>query len=199
MYKKISTFTEKLSSLPYWKIALAGLVVVSLLCCFVYFFASSRAQKKVFITREEQPEEPEKKNAQIMVHVAGAVARPGLYQLDEGCRVGEALERAGGTLPQADLKPVNFAEKLRDGQKIYVPFMGEKTTTEAGTDASGKLNINLASAKELESLPGIGPSLASRIVDYREKNGSFKSVEDLKKVKGIGEKKFNEIKELITI
>ncbi len=199
MHKKLSPFVEKILYLPYWKLALAGLVVVSSLCCFVYLYAISHSQKKVFIAKEEKPGETEKVPTQIVVHVAGAVARPGLYQLDEGCRVGEALEKAGGTLPQADLKPVNLAEKLRDGQKIYVPVVGERVNSDMGTDASGKINVNEATAKELEALPGIGPTLAKNIVEYREKNGGFKSVEELKKVKGIGDKKFNDIKDLITI
>lgn len=131
----------------------------------------------------------------IIVHIAGAVRSPGVYKLLEGSRVIDGIQAAGGALPSADLDKLNLAEYLEDGCKIFVP---EKSIPpNPSSSANNKININFASEKELESLPGIGPSLAKRIVEYREKNGLFKSLEDLEKVRGIGEKKIEQIKDLI--
>ncbi|MGB9791141.1 MAG: helix-hairpin-helix domain-containing protein [Thermacetogeniaceae bacterium] len=147
---------------------------------------------------------------EVAVHVAGAVNRPGVYYFKEGSRVIDAVERAG-PLPEADLDSLNLAQPLADGVKIYVPKQGEapqapgmssgmvQSSSPSYTQGS-KVNINTASAKELdEALPGIGPTLAQRIVEYREQHGPFRSVEDIKNVSGIGERRFEQIKDLITI
>ena len=129
----------------------------------------------------------------LAVHVSGAVAEPDvLYYLPEGSRVADALETAGGALPEADLSRLNLAALLRDGQKIQVPLREE-----AGE--SGPLNLNLATAEELERLPGIGAALAGRIVSYREKYGPFAEVEDLLNVSGIGEKLLAAIEDQICV
>ncbi|MCX7845001.1 MAG: helix-hairpin-helix domain-containing protein [Dictyoglomaceae bacterium] len=137
----------------------------------------------------------------IIVHIAGAVANPGVYKLLEGSRVIDGIQAAGGALPSADLDRLNLAEYLEDGNKILVPekFISPtlSSTIKGNVFSNNKININFASEKELENLPGIGPSLAKKIVEYREQNGPFKSLEDLEKVRGIGKKKIEQIKDLI--
>lgn len=129
----------------------------------------------------------------IKVEIQGAVKNPGIYELEESTRVEDALNLAG-LLNEADLSKmeVSLALPLLDGQKIYVPFKGEKNKNE------NKININTASAEELEKLPGIGPVLAQRIINYR-KNKPFTAIEEIKNVKGIGEKRFADIEDLICV
>ncbi|MGB9767744.1 MAG: helix-hairpin-helix domain-containing protein [Dictyoglomus turgidum] len=149
------------------------------------------------------------KNEFIIVHITGEVKNPGVYKLEEGARVIDAINLAGGSLPSADLDKVNLADFLRDGSKIYIPSKLENSENELKSQAilskrkidtskSDKVNINTASKEELESLPGIGPTLAQRIIEYREENGPFGSAEDLLNVKGIGEKKLERIRDQIT-
>jgi len=147
----------------------------------------------------------------IQVYVTGAVAKPGVYRLEPEARVYEALDMAGA-LPTANLKNINLALKLEDGQAIMVPAVGEQTAdnilggigtgglSTSNPNSRGKVNINSASAQELdEKLPGIGPTIAQRIVEYRTSQGSFSKIEDLTEVSGIGDKKFTELKDLITV
>lgn len=138
----------------------------------------------------------------LTVHVAGAVARPGLYRLDEGKRVDDALTAAGGALQDGMLDDVNLASPLKDGEKVMVTRRNTAPTTpaEAGPEAvSSTVNINTAGAAELEKLPGVGPSLASRIIDYRKRNGSFSSVEELDNIEGIGPRKLESLKGQVTL
>lgn len=155
-------------------------------------------------------------SGQIVVDVDGAVAHPGLYKLPLGSRVQAALAAAGGLSPQADAHRINRAAKLHDGQKLYVLSQGESapplaasgdqgceghscTSTDggvAGSDAEGQglVNINTANATQLTQLPGVGPAIAQKIIDYRTANGPFTSVDDLTKVPGIGAAKLAQIK-----
>jgi len=141
----------------------------------------------------------------IGVYVVGAVLNPGVYFLPQGSRVADALEAAGGATEEADLVRVNLAKRVYDEEEIYVPRLGEENPPllsplgSSGGQAGGKININTATAAELETLPGIGPVLAQRIVDYRKANGPFATIEDIKNVSGIGEGIFEEIKELIFV
>lgn len=146
----------------------------------------------------------------IYVHVTGAVENPGIFQLEEGARVFEVLEKARPTA-EADTNQLNLAQILADQDKLIVPRIGEKLEqaapavsggfiTGGGSPTGGKVNINTAPVSELDArLPGIGPALAQRIVDYREQNGGFKSPEEITEVAGIGEKRYEQIKELITV
>ena len=151
---------------------------------------------------EEMKEEQEKRI--IKVHVAGAVVSEGIVELEEGARVEDAIKGAGGTTVNANVKKINLAQKVQDGQKIYIPEEGEEVyITEENLNSNiskvGKININTATQTELELLTGIGPSMASKIISYRNKNGKFKTIEDVKEVSGIGESKFEKIKEEITV
>jgi competence protein ComEA len=144
---------------------------------------------------------------QVVVHVAGFVARPGVYALDPGARVDDAIRLAGGATPGADLDGLNLAAPVVDGQRVYVPEIGEIDAAEVpplsptGDDdpPAGPLDLNLATADELETLPGVGPATASAIVDDRDRNGPFASVDDLDRVPGIGPAKLAALRELVTV
>lgn len=149
---------------------------------------------------------------EVYIDVDGAVVSPGVYRLMDGARVEQAIDAAGGLTPEADVTGLNRASKVADGQKIYVPKVGEQQTIAAGDgtdggavaasgtiDAAGLVNINTASAAELQTLSGIGPSVAQSIIDERTKNGPFASVDDLMRVSGIGEKKLAKIKDCICV
>ena len=141
----------------------------------------------------------------LRIHVAGAVTQPGVYTLPVESIVEEAITAAGGPLEEAILDMVNMAAVLEDGQQIFVPAKGDTSSETYPSDpifisaSAEKININTAPAAKLESLPGIGPSLAKKIVEFRETHGPFLKVEDLLNVSGIGPAKLEEIQDLITI
>ncbi len=144
--------------------------------------------------------------AEILVHVAGAVRRPGVYALADGARVIDAVQAAGGLTRKADGTAINMARPLADGEQVLVPRRAPPGGGGAGTDppsgtstSGGPVNINTASAGELETLPGVGPVLAQRIIDYREQHGPFRTPSDLQKVSGIGPKTFESIEPHITV
>jgi competence protein ComEA len=135
----------------------------------------------------------------IVVHVAGAVNRPGVYTLPDGARVHDALKAAGGVLAEADPHALNLAEPLYDGRRVTVPLAEETEQQTGGATESDKVNINTATAVALEALPGIGPAKAAAILSHREKNGPFRTVEDLAQVPGIGAKTVDTLKDYITL
>lgn len=144
--------------------------------------------------------------ATVTVYVSGAVIHPDVYTLPEGSRVKEAVEAAGGFAAQADRDRINLAQRLHDEEQVYVPQIGEEdpplappTTTGSTRASGGKVNINTATAAELESLSGIGPTYAQRIIEYREQNGPFQQIEDIQQVRGIGEATFEKLKDQITV
>ena len=156
---------------------------------------------------EEEPES--KEESIIMVHISGQIYKPGLVELESGKRLKDAVELAGGLKKDADLDKINLAKKLSDEEKIYIPKIGEElseefqsivteSTTGDNLKDSSKVDINNCNKEALLSLPGIGDVIAGRIIDYREIN-KFKTIEDIKSVSGIGDKKFEGIKELITV
>lgn len=142
-------------------------------------------------------------NTDIYVHICGAVINPGVYQVPAGTRVYQALELAGGSSDDAYLSGINLADKLADGQKVYIPAEGENAEGILSTDSGGvqpvMININTASEAELMTLPGIGQSRAKDIINYRVKNGLFESIDDIMKVSGIKEAAFEKIKDLIKV
>lgn len=146
--------------------------------------------------------------ASIVVHVAGAVARPGLHTVGGGARVGDAVDAAGGPSLDADLDALNLAAPLADGERVYVPAVGEVDPaalpagppgTGATASPAGPVDLNTASAADLDGLPGVGPSTAQAIVDDRDRNGPFASVDDLDRVRGIGPAKLEALRELVTV
>jgi competence protein ComEA len=142
----------------------------------------------------------------VVVHVAGAVLRPGVVTLAAGARVADALAAAGGAGPGADLSALNLARTVGDGEQVVVPLLGAAGTSAAAAGehggpgaAEGRLDLNRATAAELESLPGIGPVLAQRIVDSREAEGPFAAVGDLRRVSGIGERVLAGVADLVVV
>jgi competence protein ComEA len=136
--------------------------------------------------------------ATTFVHILGAVQTPGLYELSAGDRAVDAVAAAGGFLDTADQTQLNLARLLIDGEQIYVPVIGEVPTSSPGITA-GRVNINTADAAALDTLPGVGPATAARIIDWRQKNGHFATIEDLMAVTGIGDKTFDALKDLVTV
>ena len=185
-------------------------VMIGLLSGFVLagalFFVARAPSGKAVTLMPSPTKEP------IQVHVIGAVVRPGVYAFTEGSRVQDAINAAGGLLAEADPNSINLAAKLEDGQQLDVPF-GEGaapssssnapftvlSTPGASTSTQDLLNINTASAEDLDSLPGIGPTTAQKIVDYRDQHGPFEHIEDIMNVAGIGPATFDNIKDLIAV
>jgi len=138
---------------------------------------------------------------EIFVDVTGAVNNPGVYSLSGRSRVIDAIKAAGDSAPGADLSTINLARVLNDGEQIYVDSTvvnssGQRVSKKV---ASGPININRATLRQLDGLDGIGPVIAGRIIDYRKKNGSFLTIDDLQKVSGIGAAKFAQIKSKVRI
>lgn len=153
----------------------------------------------------------------VLVHVAGAVAHPGLVHVATGARVADAIAAAGGGLPDADLDRLNLAAKVVDGQRIPVARIGapgtplpdggagtgdpttDPATTSSAEPTGAPINLNTATQSQLETLPGIGPSFATAIIRERERRGGFTSVEQLRGVRGIGDKRFAELKSKVSV
>lgn len=155
---------------------------------------------------------------EVIIHITGSVKNPGIVRLKEGSRIEDAIEAAGGLTENADISKVNLAYVVDDGTKIKIPSSqeedigdeeiidsgsGENIIIEKNTTSSNKssqtININKATETELQTLPGIGASLASRIIEYRSQTGKFGSIEEIKNVNGIGDSKFENIKDLISV
>ena len=145
---------------------------------------------------------PERPTAapKLVVHVAGAVRRPGLYRLAEGKRVADAVARAGGATAPADTAAINLAAPLADGMQVVVPRRVPAAATAAGAAQApaGRVSLGSATADQLDALPGVGPVTAQKIVDYRAKHGGFRSVDDLDAIPGIGPARVEQLRELVT-
>ncbi len=131
----------------------------------------------------------------LVVHVAGAVRRPGLYRLAEGKRVADAVARAGGATAPADTAAINLAAPLADGMQVLVP---SRVASGAGQAVAGRVSLSSASVAELDALPGVGPVTAQKIVDHRLAHGGFRSVDDLDAIPGIGPARIEQLRELVS-
>ena len=146
---------------------------------------------------------------EVVVHVAGAVAAPGVHRLAEGARVVDAITAAGGLTQSADGARINLAAPLADGERVYVPAVGEEPPpvvgpvgtggAVSGAAAVGPVNLNTADAEALDALPGVGPTTAAAIIEHRERSGGFTSVDQLLDVRGIGEAKLEQLRPLVTV
>lgn len=159
-----------------------------------------------------QVEEEDGEGGRAVVHVAGAVREPGVYRLREGDRVADAVDRAGGATGRADLTLLNLAAEVEDGRQVVVPERGAAGSGAvagggdgaAGTGATGgaqapPINLNTATLEQLDTLEGVGPGIAQRILDYRDEQGSFGSVDELGQVPGIGEKRMAALRDKVTV
>ncbi len=153
--------------------------------------AASSAERTLAVT-------PAVTAAELYVHVSGAVNAPGLYLLPASARVVDAVAAAGGLAADADRDAVNLARPVTDGEQVVVPRVGEASATEA-SGGDERIDLNSATAEELDTLPRIGPALAERIIAWRDENGRFATVEDLLSVSGIGEKMMSAIRPLVRV
>jgi competence protein ComEA len=134
----------------------------------------------------------------LYVHVAGAVRSPGLFRLPQGARTASAIERAGGPTRRADLTLVNLAAELQDGQQIVVPVRGAAASSSVSPGApEAPIHLSSATVEQLDEIDGIGPTLAERIVEYRDTNGGLGSLEELAEVEGIGEKRLETLRDAL--
>lgn len=203
------------------------IVIVAIVAIISYYFIfdkreewSSNQEQNLEINDQienNSNEQQIEKNENIIVHVSGAVNKEGIVELKNNSRMIDAIDKAGGLRDEADIRNINLAYIIEDGMKIHIPSKEEKESTiiaEGNTDSEivkqsnviksdnnkkSKININTATKTDLETLPGIGESTALKIIEYRKKKGKFKLIEDIKQVNGIGDSKFNKIKELITV
>lgn len=181
-------------------------------------------ENDILVSNNISKEENYTEEDYVIIHITGSVKNPGIVKLKEGSRIEDAIEAAGGLTENADISKVNLAYVVEDGTKIKIPSSqeedigdeeiidsgsGENIIVEEKSDFSNKdsqtnkdnklININKATETDLQTLPGIGPSLAGKIVEYRSQNGKFGSIEDIKNVNGIGDSKYQNIKDLITV
>lgn len=185
---------------PRWRVRLGGAIVLVLaaVACAVLAAALTRPGAPVVATvAPSHSAAPSGRT--IAVHVLGAVERPGFYELRDGARVLDAIAAAGGLLEVADPAGVNLARFLSDGEQIRVPEVGEAPAAQPGLTPDGLVNLNTADAATLETLPRVGPAMASRIITWREDHGGFQSVDDLRQVTGVGERTFAELAPLVTV
>jgi competence protein ComEA len=187
--------------MPMYKKSMLVLLVLAMMVAGGTMYGYHEREKEMPLdaaVRQEKSQE-----ARITVYVTGAVNRPGVASLPEGSRVADAVNACGGVLPTAAADGVNMAQVLKDGIQIRVPEKAPAGTNPAGTSAvsgaNGLVNINTADEKALDTLPGIGPAMAKRILEYRQQQGSFQQLEDIKKVKGIGDAKYEKLKDKITL
>ncbi len=199
------------------KIKFILIIVVIFGVAIYYFICYRKNDEEISYTNilvnenfEENVVDKEEIKSTIKVYVTGEVNNPGVIELNTGARIEDAINLSGGITQFANLKKVNLAYVLEDGQKLYIPNINDKEIDYISNDngegiieseekANSKVNINTNNINELMELPGVGEALAQRIINYRNENGKFKNIEDLKNVSGIGEKKFENLKEFIVV
>ena len=191
----------------------AAAIILILIAALVFF--GEKGEKEIVVTQDEEKIQAEAQadiqqddnsiGTRIVVDISGSVKKPGVYEVEEGARLYQVIEQAGGLLENADITAINQAEILYDGQKIIV---AEKITDGDGNEKGGlpkavtedgKVNINLADQTELQQIPGVGPATAEKIIQYRESQGRFRTIEDIQNVNGIGQKTFEKLKDMIIV
>ena len=196
-------------------------VLIIIMCIVIGYYIISKTEKYDYsdiekisnIIEEDQEVDDNIIENKIVIHITGEVEEEGVIELEKGARISDAIEEAGGTTEEADLSNVNLAYSLSDGQKVKIPNINEKDEEiivveekagdniiiEGNKSKEEKININKAAQTEIETLPGIGPSTALKIITYRNEHGKFKNIEYIKNVSGIGDSKFENIKEYICV
>lgn len=192
--------------MPMYKKSLLVLLVIALFSAGITYYRLNNQDIDIIDNEEELTDNTP--NSIITVYVSGEVNKPGLIQIDSNARVSDAITACGNFTPLADKNAINLAQKLSDGTHIQVPTIKNSANTTSSTNNSSNspndksndlVNINTATKEELDTLPGVGPATAEKILNYRQEHGNFQSIEDLKNVKGIGEAKFNKLQDKISI
>lgn len=198
-------------------VIIVGIIIIIEILYFIYNGIDKKSTDQIdnnMLSIENNTKENEGSKELVIVHITGAVKTPGIVKLPEGARIEDAIDKAGGLTEDADISDVNLAYVLEDGIKIKIPTISEEKNEEIIINSSGEgivekeisnnsenkiININKANETDLQTLPGIGASLAGRIVEYRNSNGKFNEIEDIKNVSGIGDSKYENIKNLICV
>jgi competence protein ComEA len=182
------------------KIGLAVFLFIILFITSFYYYKDKRKNEMMVIkTSRLQDEQKENDIKEIKVYICGEVKKPGVYTLIEGERLYKLIDIAGGFTDKAAKENLNLAMKLKDEDYIFVPSIEGLLNNSQGKTISSKININTATLEELKTLPRVGDAIAQRIIDYREKNGPFRDIKDIKNVSGIGDKMFENLKDKITV
>ncbi len=198
-------------------VIIVGIIIIIGILYFIYNGIDKKSTDQIdnnMLSIENNTKENEESKELVIVHITGAVKTPGIVKLPEGARIEDAIDKAGGLTEDADISDINLAYVLEDGIKIKIPTISEEKNEEIIINSSGEgivekeisnnsenkiININKANETDLQTLPGIGASLAGRIVEYRNSNGKFNEIEDIKNVSGIGDSKYENIKNLICV
>ncbi len=190
---------------PISKKLLLGVGAVIAASTFLINGVTSGPSEKVAVSAELPADQVVVKAATIYVHIVGEIVAPGIYELDSGARIVDVIFAAGGFSEKADQASVNLAREVTDGEQIVVFRVGQAPSSTMGSSGStsssrgSQISLNRGSQAELEQLPGVGPALAARMIDWRTANGGFKKKEDLLNISGIGEKLFAGIKNEVTL
>ena len=180
---------------PGWLLILLGIFAGLASGALVLLIARQPAGEPIKLIQRPTP-------APMLIHVAGAVVNPGVYQLENGSRVQQAVDLAGGLLENANPDSINLAGFLQDGQRVYIPLIGENTRGETLIDPGVQgllIDLNTANIDELITLPGIGEDRAKAIIAYRNQIGGFKTIEQIQEIEGIGPATFDKLKSMITV
>ena len=198
-------------------VIIVGIIIIIGILYFIYNGIDKKSTDQIdnnMLSIENNTKENEESKELVIVHITGAVKTPGIVKLPEGARIEDDIDKAGGLTEDADISDINLAYVLEDGIKIKIPTISEEKNEEIIINSSGEgivekeisnnsenkiININKANETDLQTLPGIGASLAGRIVEYRNSNGKFNEIEDIKNVSGIGDSKYENIKNLICV
>lgn len=201
-----------------FKVIIFSIVIIIVSIIILIANKNENSYDEIYINEVHQEENmsndvTEEEVSKIKIHIIGEIKNPGIYELETGSRIQDAILAAGGQSENADLNKINLAYELEDGQKIKIPGIFEQETayiynnggenvivSDTGPSSSGeKININKATSEELQKINGVGPSLAEKIITYRNQNGKFKSIDELKNVSGIGDKKYETVKEYVIV
>ena len=217
--KKVDEAEEKTVILQQKKRKLLAVAAMGVICVSFYGWwrKTEPPSPTVLISKPEVVEASRKTQGEVVVYVSGMVEHPGVVRINGGARAIDAVNAAGGLVPGAEVSKINLAQAVRDGMQIHVPggpqlrqdssdgqyqaargATGPSKAAASSPVAEGKININTADVAELDKLPGVGPSMAAKIVEWRKVNGPFHAGTDLKKVKGIGEAKYQRLKDRIS-
>jgi competence protein ComEA len=210
--RKVDETAEQAAGLRRRRKIIAAIALAVLCISFYGWWRKTRPVENVTVLQQSEVAEAARKSrTEMVVYVSGMVGHPGLLKVQPGARALDAVNVAGGLLPGADIAKINLAQPVRDGMQIHVPGRPQEQTSVgvnsyqvdakapgAATTAEAKININTADAAGLDKLPGVGPALAARIIEYRKTNGLFADGEALKKVPGVGPTKYEKLKQKIT-